>query len=54
MMMEGPSKGVTDTSFKPLCGAVVRKVIVLSDKEKAMPRAGQVRPRELNESEPPY
>jgi hypothetical protein len=35
MMMEGPSKGVTDKSFKPLCGAVIRKEIVLSDKEKA-------------------
>jgi len=34
MMMGGPSEGVTDKSFKPLCGAVNRKVIVLSDKAK--------------------
>jgi len=35
MMMVGPSKGVTDKSFKLLCGAVLRKDMVLSDKEKA-------------------
>jgi len=34
MMMVGPSKGVTDKSFKPLCGAFNRRVIVLSDKAK--------------------
>jgi hypothetical protein len=33
-MMVGPSKGVTDKSFKPLCGAASRKIVVLSDKEK--------------------
>jgi len=36
MMMVGPSKGVTDKPFKPLCGAFLRKESVLSDKEKAM------------------
>jgi hypothetical protein len=35
MMMVGPSKGVTGKSFKLLCGAVPRKEMVLSDKEKA-------------------
>jgi len=34
-MMAVPSKGVTGKSFKPLCGAVLRKKTVLSDKEKA-------------------
>jgi hypothetical protein len=34
-MMVGPSKGVTDKSFKLICGAVFRKEMVLSDKEKA-------------------
>jgi len=53
-MMEDPSEGVTDKPSKPLCGAFVRKELVLSDKEKAKPRAGQVRIGELNESESPY
>jgi hypothetical protein len=35
MMMVGPSEELTDRSFKPLYGAVHRKGIVLSDKEKA-------------------
>ncbi len=34
MMMVGPSEGVTDKSSKPLCGAFIRKVMVLSDKAK--------------------
>jgi hypothetical protein len=34
-MIVGPLKGVTDKSFKLLCGAVIRKEMVLSDKEKA-------------------
>ena len=35
MMMEGPSEDVTGKSSKPLCGAIIRKGVVLSDKEKA-------------------
>ena len=33
-MMVGPSKGVTGKFFKPLCGALFRNGMVLSDKEK--------------------
>jgi len=52
MMMVGPSEELTDRSFKPLYGAVHRKGIVLSDKEKA-DQICQVCTVELNGSELP-